>query len=507
MAVRQYVGARYVPKFADPIVWEEGKSYEALTIVTYNNDSYTSKVPTPATVGTPPNNEDYWALTGNFNGQVEEYRKVAEQASKDASSALEQITGAVDAVAQEVKDREAADTVLDEKITAEASARQRADTALNEKISAEVTARQQSETVIGNYLKTEIEERKSTDETLQKQITELQGAGKFKKYILVGDSYAAGYTPSATITSWTDLLQTMVGTNASAVIKQGGGGLSSDLSDDYNLTTKINALTSDNEVVSVICCCGRNDANGQTYANIRTGITNFVNACKAKFPNAIVYIGFIGWDTCITEYTAGRSVNLAIANSAYEAGGKYNVLNTSFILRDRALMSTDGKHPNADGQIALANGIYSCLLNGGTPCNNKPYGAITGTDSSGKTITLSEVMSSGVSFFEISNATDLSVSYTGALNNVTITISTNPPRPNYVSPSGYGKTCIPVTAQVTCSGGHYYLVPAKLTWLPQSDGSLKLNINFTVISSNNYPSETVTGINLYSTGLHAVPFT
>lgn len=75
--VRQYVGARYVPKFADPVAWQSGTSYEALTIVTYNNSSYTSKIPVPATVGNPADNDIYWALTGNYNAQVEEYRQTA----------------------------------------------------------------------------------------------------------------------------------------------------------------------------------------------------------------------------------------------------------------------------------------------------------------------------------------------------------------------------------------------------------------------------------------------
>lgn len=77
--VRQYVGARYVPKFASPTEWKEGTSYEALTIVTYNNASYTSKIPIPPTVGNPAQNKDYWALTGNYNAQVEEYRQTVEK--------------------------------------------------------------------------------------------------------------------------------------------------------------------------------------------------------------------------------------------------------------------------------------------------------------------------------------------------------------------------------------------------------------------------------------------
>lgn len=65
---RQYIGARYVPKFADPLEWNSGMAYEALTIVTYNYSSYTSKKPVP--VGVAPTNSEYWALTGNYNAQL-----------------------------------------------------------------------------------------------------------------------------------------------------------------------------------------------------------------------------------------------------------------------------------------------------------------------------------------------------------------------------------------------------------------------------------------------------
>ena len=45
---RQYIGARYVPKFADPVIWNKALSYEAMTIVTYLGNSFTSKKPVPA---------------------------------------------------------------------------------------------------------------------------------------------------------------------------------------------------------------------------------------------------------------------------------------------------------------------------------------------------------------------------------------------------------------------------------------------------------------------------
>lgn len=70
---RQYIGARYVPTFANPVEWDINRSYEALTIVTYLGTSYTSKIPVPA--NTPISDTKYWVVTGNYNQQVEEYRQ------------------------------------------------------------------------------------------------------------------------------------------------------------------------------------------------------------------------------------------------------------------------------------------------------------------------------------------------------------------------------------------------------------------------------------------------
>lgn len=72
MANRQYIGARYVPKFADPVEWNSALSYEALTIVTHLGNSFTSKKPVPA--GVDIGNTEYWVNTGNYNEQVAAYR-------------------------------------------------------------------------------------------------------------------------------------------------------------------------------------------------------------------------------------------------------------------------------------------------------------------------------------------------------------------------------------------------------------------------------------------------
>lgn len=76
---RQYVGARYVPKIMGK--WNKALQYEALSVVTYMGNSFTSKVPVPANVDIT--NENYWVNTGNYNAQVEEYRKETESVAND----------------------------------------------------------------------------------------------------------------------------------------------------------------------------------------------------------------------------------------------------------------------------------------------------------------------------------------------------------------------------------------------------------------------------------------
>ncbi len=72
---RQYVGARYVPKIMGE--WNKALQYEALSVVTYMGNSFTSKVPVPANVDIT--NGDYWVNTGNYNAQVTEYKEIVEK--------------------------------------------------------------------------------------------------------------------------------------------------------------------------------------------------------------------------------------------------------------------------------------------------------------------------------------------------------------------------------------------------------------------------------------------
>lgn len=81
---RQYVGARYVPKVMGE--WNKALQYEALSIVTYQGNSFTSKVPVPANIDI--SNMTYWVNTGNYNAQVEAYRQQTAQLENHLNSEI-----------------------------------------------------------------------------------------------------------------------------------------------------------------------------------------------------------------------------------------------------------------------------------------------------------------------------------------------------------------------------------------------------------------------------------
>lgn len=79
MATRQYIGARYVPKFFEnpngSYEWIEGISYEPLTIVKFAGNTFTSRKPVPSNIGTPNINTEYWVNTGTTTADVAAIQK------------------------------------------------------------------------------------------------------------------------------------------------------------------------------------------------------------------------------------------------------------------------------------------------------------------------------------------------------------------------------------------------------------------------------------------------
>ena len=82
-----YVGHRYVPKMSGE--WTNTKTYEPLSVVTYQGASYTSRQNVPT--GVDITNEDFWVLTGNYNAQVENYRQEVINVNKEVKTGLKTV--------------------------------------------------------------------------------------------------------------------------------------------------------------------------------------------------------------------------------------------------------------------------------------------------------------------------------------------------------------------------------------------------------------------------------
>lgn len=164
MSVSQYIGARYVPLFAEPAEWNAERTYEPLTIVLHEGNSYTSKQFVPR--GVDLDNDEFWALTGNYNSQVEQYRK-------EVKTFDGRITANARAIEQEATDRASA-------VTAEKTRAEGAEQTLQANIDAEKTRATDKENEI-------IESVKKCDKSY-KNVNELKSDTKLVSGMIVHTS-------------------------------------------------------------------------------------------------------------------------------------------------------------------------------------------------------------------------------------------------------------------------------------------------------------------------------
>ena len=160
----QYIGSRYVPIFADPIEWDIHSSYESLTIVTHDGESYTSKCNVGP--GVDITNTRYWAKTGAYNAQVEQYKNEVKDLSSQVSGFASDNAEFREKIDQFTKDNaEMKNTVAEDKARVDALA-ERVATAETEIDGLQATTAQHT---------TEIADLHAKDEDLQRQITSNDG--------------------------------------------------------------------------------------------------------------------------------------------------------------------------------------------------------------------------------------------------------------------------------------------------------------------------------------------
>ena len=178
MGVTQYIGARYVPLFAEPAEWDSTRAYEPLTIVLHNGNSYTSKQAVP--IGIDIDNDKFWVLSANYNAQVETYRKETAKAVDTAEASLETAKDAVSKVETEVTRATDAEKVLTDNLAAEVTRATDAEKVLTDNLATEVTRATDAEKVnadaiaaVKSDLSTEVTRSEDAEKVLTDNIIQI----------------------------------------------------------------------------------------------------------------------------------------------------------------------------------------------------------------------------------------------------------------------------------------------------------------------------------------------
>ena len=108
----QYIGARYVPVFADPVEWSSDRPYEHLMMVQHEGNTYISKqhVPVGIPLPAPDRSNDYWVLMSDWNAQIAEYRAELERFVSETGARVDDLNDNVDALQLDV---DAAEETID----------------------------------------------------------------------------------------------------------------------------------------------------------------------------------------------------------------------------------------------------------------------------------------------------------------------------------------------------------------------------------------------------------
>ena len=368
MAVTQYVGARYVPLFAEPLDWNDQIEYEPLTIVYYAGNSYTSRQHVPK--GIQIANTDYWALTGNYNAQIEQYRQevqtfdgritanatAIEQADEDIQKNATDIASANISIQKNASDIVAANAAIQKNASDIVAA--------NAAIQKNATDIESANAAIQEN--TEAIEQIDLDMSAYMLRTY---AGK--TVITIGDSIMLGtgttdpdeYGMHARIAALLDATVYNYAENNAGFTTQGSG------SRQANYYAQLQAAHSDHPYADLVIISG--GCNDATVSNdVYAAAKQCFNYAKANFTKADVFVAPFQYGACqgqnnIPLGNNGRNLTVIsdIQRAALESGIK--LINHCWeMMVGRSDLLSDDIHPNDQGALVQAAkvvmGVHGC---------------------------------------------------------------------------------------------------------------------------------------------------
>lgn len=375
MAVTQYVGARYVPLFAEPLEWDSTKTYEPLTIVYNNGNSYTSRQYVPS--GTDIGNEAYWALTGNYNAQIEQYRaevkQYDERITANDSAIKAEVARATEAEAGKAPTSHASDTTAYGVGNGTNYGHVRlavASTPVSSDANAGIAA---TPKVVNDAITTASNELRTSITDVENDVANLKaivGKGEaIDSLYVIGDSYLEGYNPEGSVTGFGNVIKRAL--KVSTYKQDAQGGSKWDSSTAERITSAVN-----NYDVLLIAL----GHNNMTSKNVT------VSQHVADTLNKLETLGYKGKVFLCSTLAAAKyvcqkmlevdnNIILGMQTASYSFPCAFLANGWSWLIDSDDYGTSDkGQHPKQVGQNLIAANIISGMYGGNTLNASHAYG-------------------------------------------------------------------------------------------------------------------------------------
>lgn len=339
--VREYVGARYVPVFANPPEWNDTRGYEPLTIVLHQGNSFTSTQYVPS--GVDIGNTKYWLQTGNWNAQIEAYREEVLRFDGRITQNADGIKANTAAIADEATARASADTALQQLIESEETARKAADTELHQNLSDAIAA-MNKQNILSLY--------------------------KGKNCVWVGDSFTTGVGAdprtkrvSTVFCNGMGMTEFNYGVGATGWI----WGTTSNTPYITQVQNAHDAMTQEqreNTAMVVLPGTSTDVSHGSSSKQIGAAATLCAKKASELFPNAVIYVIPMIWDKALFTYTA-YDATVEICDQINKAAiprVKMDEDSYTWLLGRYEFYSSDNVHPNNSGYAVWAAKMISSIL-------------------------------------------------------------------------------------------------------------------------------------------------